>query len=120
MPALFYESQITVTGSFKWFAPRVFNVIRLLKELEGFFLVEEAPLALKVEQEVNPGSPVEAKLHTANGRTIAVITADGPGEVRAKIEVGRPGMKSRFGHTKEIGGGVYEFTGKDTISDILE
>ena len=107
-------------GSFKWFSPRVFNVIRLLKELEGFFLADDAPRALEVKQEINPGSPVEAKLHTANGRTIAVVTADGPGEVRAKITVGRPGMKSRFGHTKEIGDGLYEFSGKDTISDILE
>ena len=107
-------------GSFKWFSPRVFNVIRLLKELENFFLAEAAPQALEVKQEVNPGSPVEAKLHTVDGRAIAVVTADGPGEVRAKITVGRPGMKSRFGHTKELGNGVYEFTGKDTISDILE
>ena len=107
-------------GSFKRFAPRVFNVVRLIRELEPFFLADGAPEVLAVEPLIAEAPPVEAKLHTANGRTIAVVTGDGPGEVRAKIKVGRSGMKSRFGHTKEVGNGIYEFAGKDTISDILE
>ena len=36
------------------------------------------------------------------------------------LNVGRDGLKSRFGKTKALGGGNYEFTGTNIASDILE
>ena len=107
-------------GSSKWFEPRVFQVIRLLKELEPFFLAEAAPQTVMVIPSDGAPSRVEAKLHTAAGRSIVVVTADGPGRAHAMLKIGRTGLKSRFGRTKELGGGNYEFTGEDIASDILE
>ena len=107
-------------GASKWFAPRVFNVVKLLRELENFFLADDAPKPIEVVPAEGAPSRVEAKLHTAGERTIVVVTADGPGKAQATIKVGRTGLKSRFGRTKEIGGGNYEFTGTDIASDILE
>ena len=107
-------------GASKWFAPRVFNVVKLLRELEAFFLADDAPKPIEVVPAEGAPSRVEAKLHTAGGKTIVVVTADGPGKAQATIKVGRPGLKSRFGRTKETGGGNYEFTGTDIASDILE
>jgi len=40
--------------------------------------------------------------------------------VEAVIRVGKTGLKSRFGHTKDLGDGTYEFTAMNTASDILE
>ena len=40
--------------------------------------------------------------------------------ITAKIKVGQAGLKSRFGHTKDLGNGSYEFTATNTASDILE
>ena len=66
-------------------------------------------------------SLVEARLHTADdSKQIVVITSDGPGDVKAVIRVGKTGLKSRFGHTKDLGDGTYEFTAVNTASDILE
>ena len=66
-------------------------------------------------------SIVESRLHTADdSKQIVVITSDGPGEVKAVIHIGKTGLKSRFGHTKDLGDGTYEFTAVNTASDILE
>lgn len=107
-------------GAAKWFEPRVFAVIRLLKELEPFFLAEDAPQAIKVIPAKDAPSLVEARRHTAGKRSVVIVTADGPGKSQAVLKVGCPGLKSRFGRTKDLGNGDYEFTGTDIASDILE
>ena len=107
-------------GSSKWFEPQLFAVIRLLKELEPFFLADDAPQTVKVIPAKDAPSLVEAKIHTAGKRAVVVITADGPGKAQAILKVGRAGLKSRFGRTKDLGNGDYEFTGMDIASDILE
>ena len=106
-------------GASQRFWPLVSNVMILLKELEPFFI--ETAESTKLFEERIGASVVEARLHTAdNQRQIVVITADGPGEVKAVIKVGRKGWKSRFGHTKDLGDGSYEFTASNTASDVLE
>ncbi len=106
-------------GSSKWFWPRVANVIKLLNGLEKFFLADQEPRPVKLTS--TGASKVEAKLHTANdGSRIVLITSDGPGEGRAVIDTGITGLKSRFGFTRELGSGKYEFTANNIASDILE
>ena len=84
-----------------------------------FFLASAVPTKVKLES--TGASFVEAKLHKADdGREIIVITSDGPGEGIAVLDVGRDGLKSRFGLTKALGGGKYEFRGMNMASDILE
>ena len=105
-------------GASKWFWPQVKSIVALAKELEPFFLADAKPA--EVELESTGASKVEAKRHTAAGKTIVVITSDGPGEGIAVLNVGTDGLKSRFGKTKALGGGKYEFRGMNMSSDILE
>ena len=106
-------------GSRKWFWPRVKAVTLLAGELSPFFLADAAPEAVKLAS--TGQSRVEAKLHKANdGKMIVVITSDGPGEGAAVLDVGRDNLKSRFGNTKALGGGKYEFSAMNIASDILE
>ena len=98
--------------------PKTANVVKLLKELEPFFMSLEKPVEVKVESKGD--SRVEAWRHSADGKEIVVITSDGPGNGDAVIDAGRTGLKSRFGFTREIGGGKYEFKSLDIASDILE
>ena len=93
--------------------------MKLNKELEPFFIATANPLKL-FEEKIGEAM-VEARLHTADsGKQIVVITSDGPGDVKAVIKTGKPGLKSRFGHTKDLGNGSYEFSAVNTASDILE
>ena len=105
-------------GASKWFGAQVKRICLLAKELTPFFLAEEPPKPVALES--TGESQVEAKLHTAEGRTIVVITSDGPGDGVAVLDVGRDGLKSRFGKTRPLGGGKYEFRGVNMSSDILE
>ena len=106
-------------GASQWFWPRVANVMRVVKDLEPFFVETEEPVKL-FEEKVGEAI-VEARLHKADDqRQIVVITSDGPGNVKAIIKVGKAGLKSRFGHTKDLGDGSYEFTAQNTASDVLE
>lgn len=105
-------------GASEWFGPQVKRICLLAKELTPFFLADGKPRLVKLES--TGESKVEAKLHTADGKTIVVVTSDGPGEGVAVLNVGIDGLKSRFGKTKALGGGKYEFRGMNMAGDILE
>ena len=106
-------------GASQWFWPCVANVMQVVKDLEPFFVETEEPVKL-FEEKVGE-SIVEARLHKADDqRQIVVITSDGPGAVKAVIKVGKAGLKSRFGHTKDLGDGSYEFSAQNTASDVLD
>ena len=106
-------------GTRKWFWPQVKAVTLLTKELTPFFLADAAPAPVKLAS--TGESRVEAKLHKADdGKAIVVITSDGPGAGVAVLDVGKDNLKSRFGHTKALGNGKYEFRGMNIASDILE
>ena len=106
-------------GTQKWFWPQVKAVTLLAKELSPFFLADAAPTPVKLAS--TGASRVEAKLHKADdGKTIVVVTSDGPGAGVAVLDVGIDGLKSRFGHTKALGNGRYECRAMNIASDILE
>jgi len=105
-------------GASKWFGAQVKRICLLAKELTPFFLADEKPTPVKLES--TGKSKVEAKLHSVGGKTIVVVTSDGPGEGIAVLDVGRDGLKSRFGKTKALGGGKYEFRGMNMAGDLLE
>ena len=89
------------------------------KELEPFFIAAEEPVKL-FEEKIGE-AVVEARLHTADDRKqVVIVTSDGPGAVKAVIRIGRAGLKSRFGHTRDLGDGSYEFSVMNTASDVLE
>jgi hypothetical protein len=91
--------------------------VKLLKELAPFFLsTEPAPPVTVVK-----GNGCRARAWTRDGKIKVIITGDGPGDVDALIEVpDAPSLKSRYGLTRNLGGGKYAFTGRDICSDILE
>lgn len=99
--------------------PRTANVVRLLRKLEPFFLEVKPPVPVKVKA-AEASSRIEAKMHTADGKQIVVVTADGPGKADAVLYTGKAGLKSRFGFTVDLGNGNYRFTSKGISSDILE
>ena len=105
-------------GASKWFGAQVKRIVELAKELEPFFLADERPTEVALES--SGESRVGARLHKAGGRSIVVITSDGPGVGKAVLNVGCDGLKSRFGKTVALGGGKYEFTGMNMSGDILE
>ena len=105
-------------GASEWFGAQVKRICLLAKELTPFFLAEEKPTAVALES--TGASKVEAKLHTAGGKSIVVVTSDGPGEGIAVLNVGRDGLKSRFGKTRALGDGKYEFRGMNMSGDLLE
>ena len=105
-------------GASEWFGAQVKRISLLAKELTPFFLADGKPAPVKLKS--TGASKVEAKLHTADGRSIVVITSDGPGEGAAVLDVGRDNLKSRFGKTTALGGGKYEFRGMNMSGDILE
>ena len=105
-------------GASEWFGAQVKRISLLAKELTPFFLADDKPTKVKLTS--TGKSKVEAKLHKAAGKTIVVITSDGPGEGAAVLNVGIDGLKSRFGKTKALGGGKYEFRGMNMAGDILE
>ena len=105
-------------GAFSKQWPKTANVIKLLVELEPFFMSLNKTVDLDVVSQGD--SKVEAVRHSADGKEIVVITSDGPGRGDAVIHAGRTGLKSRFGFTKELGGGRYHFKSVEIASDILE
>jgi len=106
-------------GASRRFWPLVANVMKVTKELEPFFIESAEPIVL-FEQKVGE-SVVEARLHTADDqRQVVIITSDGPGAVKTVIKVGKAGLKSRFGLTRALGDGSYEFSAMNTASDVLE
>ena len=105
-------------GASKWFWPQVQTATKLAKELTSFFLVVGEPKEVKLTQ--TGKSKIEAKLHRAGDKTIVAVTADGPGDAKAVLNVGITGLRSRYGRTRELGGGKYEFTAKNISSDLLE
>ncbi len=105
-------------GASEWFWPQVQTATKLAKELTPFFLVVGEPKEVRLTQ--TGKSKIEAKMHRASGRTIVAVTADGPGDAKAVLNVGIAGLRSRYGRTKELGGGKYEFTAKNISSDLLE
>ncbi len=105
-------------GSSEKFWPHLANVVRLIHELTPFYLADAAPSKVNVLS--SSASYVEAMRHTVAGRSIIVVTADGPGTSRAILDIGKNNLKSRFGLTRELGDGKYEFEANNTASDILE
>ena len=105
-------------GASVWFGAQVKRISLLAKELTPFFLADEAPVPVKLES--TGESKVEAKKHTAGGRTVVAVTSDGPGVGEAVLDVGITGLKSRFGKTTDLGNGKYKFRGENMSSDLLE
>jgi hypothetical protein len=95
------------------------NVAALLNELAPFLLSDSDP--------VEPGITVEKGVVHARtfrdnaGRVRVLLTAIGPGEAAAIVDLGKEAkpLVSRYGKTTPLGVGTYRFVGTDIDSDVL-
>lgn len=114
----FYYAEKMTPGNADSHWQNVKAAVAVINELTPYFLSREPAPAAAVRQLAGPA--VLARAFTANGKTAVVITADGPGEASADITVtNTPGLKSRYGRTRETAPGVYRFTGLHIDSDVL-
>ena len=115
---IFERTELKAPGSAVKFWPRVTAVARLLRELEPWLLsLEQAP---EVTCTLQKDSVVKARAFAADNEVRVLITAQGPGEAQAELTIpGCPDLKSKYGHTTNLGNGRYLFTGNDIASDVL-
>ncbi|MBQ7178644.1 MAG: hypothetical protein IJS08_14615 [Victivallales bacterium] len=93
--------------------------VLLLKELSPFILSKEKAPEAKVT--VRSGNEVQALAMKLGGDVRVVIAAVGPDASEAEVYVpGCPNLKSKYGHTENLGGGRYLFKGMHISSDVLE
>ncbi|MBP5639666.1 MAG: hypothetical protein J6X55_09320, partial [Victivallales bacterium] len=91
---------------------------KLISSLAPYFLSRETAPKVTVKQ--LSGKPVLARAFVHEGKTLVVITADGPDACEAEITVpGITGLKSRYGNTSETAPGIYKFKGLNIDSDVL-
>lgn len=103
------------TGIDRW--PDIVALSAMLHDLEPFIMsIEEAPKAtVKSTSGIVYATPFKA-----NGKVVAVL-AGVYGKCDAEITIpGNPNLKSRFGLTKNLGNGRYQFTSNGCDGDILE
>ncbi len=113
---IFYYSEQRDPGHSGEQWERVKKAVAILNELVPFLLSREKAPACKVKQV--SGSKVLATAFSLEGKNAVTITSDGPGVSVAEIKT-TPGLKSRYGKTKEVSPGVYRFEGKNIDSDVL-
>ena len=93
-------------------------VARRLRGLEPW-LLSLAP-APEVACAPQKDSIVKARAFAAQNNVCVLITAQGPAEAQAELTIpGCPNLKSRYGHTTNLGNGRYLFTATDIASDVL-
>ena len=103
------------SGIDRW--PDIHELTRMLHSLEPFIMsLETAPKAAVTNRE----GEVVATAFAANGK-VAVLVASLEGKTTAEIVVpGQPNLKSRYGLTKNLGGGRYLFEANGCDGDVLE
>lgn len=91
---------------------------QLLRDLEPWIMsTEKAP---EVTVESAPANEVQARAFVKDSRVRVVITSLGQ-PCKAVVTIpGVQGLKSRFGRTRDLGGGRYEFAAGAVDSDVLE
>ena len=115
---IFYYSEKTDPGHSEEQWANASVGAKLITSLAPYFLSREKAPKATVKQ--LSGKPVLARAFVHEGKTLVVITADGPDECEAEITVpGATGLKSRYGNTVETAPGVYRFKGLNIDSDVL-
>ena len=113
---IFTHGEKFAPGSSSVHWPDVVAAVKALKELEPFILSLEKPPELIVGTMRN----AQARVWRSRGRVAAALIGNGPGECVAEFTIpGQPDLESRYGNTKNLGGGKYRFQGKNISSDVL-
>ncbi|OQA88255.1 MAG: hypothetical protein BWY31_00417 [Lentisphaerae bacterium ADurb.Bin242] len=112
------EKLDSANGKMFWNSVR--GVSSLLRELEPWIMsVEKAPETAVVPKHAGKAKVI-ARAFFSDGKTAVLIVSNGPGPAEAVITVpGCPALKSKYGHTRNLGDGKYLFTGENIASDVL-
>ena len=103
------------TGIDRW--PDILDLTKMLHSLEPFIMsLEKAPQATVTAKE----GEVVATAFAANGKVTAIVSSI-QGKTTAEVLIpGQPNLKSRYGLTKNLGGGRYLYEAAGCDGDILE
>jgi hypothetical protein len=114
---IFGRAEKFAPGSSETEWPKIVATVQVLKMLEPFVMsTAEVP-----ELHFTANRQVEGRaFRDGQGRVAVVLCGVGPGENKAVFKVGTDReLRSFYGHTRKVGPGQYEFSGKDIASDIL-
>ncbi len=104
-------------GAKQW--KNITEAVQMLRSIEDYLLSDAEAPAVTVDKKY--GQTVQARAFALeNGKVMAVISAGGPGKSAAEITVpGKDNLVSKYGNTKNLGGGRYLFEGLHMDGDIL-
>jgi hypothetical protein len=103
---------------------KVVEMVKSLKELEPFILSTKKPQLITVESE--PEKAVEAGALLDDDRDYRIIIIGTGGKAKGTFTLPenlcqmKKELRSKYGKTKSLGNGKYEFTANGVDSDILE
>lgn len=97
----------------------ILPAVRDLKSVESFILGKQGPVKLPLAEK--NGKCSAALFENDIGKKAVLIVAVSGHEAECEFTVpGEASLKSRFGKTKNLGGGRYRFKGTAASSDVLE
>lgn len=115
--ALFYERAEAIPDNYKLYTIP-------LKELEPFIMSTQRPLPIMVESEPKNAVEAGALLDDNGNYRIIVIGIEGKAKgtftLPENLQKMKTGLRSKYGKTKSLGDGKFEFTSVGVDSDILE
>ena len=115
-----YDKLLPGSGEREW--PKVVEMVKPIKELEPFILSTKEPLPIAVESE--PPDSVEAGILLDDAGNFRVIIIGIGGKTKGTFtlpdNLKSATLRSKFGKTKSLGNGRYEFSVDAVNSDILE
>ena len=118
-----YDQLLPGSGEREW--AKVVEMVKPVKELEPFILSMRQPLEIAVESE--PKDAVEAGALFDDAGNVRVIIIGTGGKAKGTFtlpesvtKLNKEPLRSKFGKTKSLGSGRYEFVVEAVDSDILE
>ena len=115
-----YDKLLPGSGKREW--AKVVEMVQSIKELEPFVLSTKQPLEIVVESE--PKDAVEAGMLLDDAGNLRIIVIGTGGKAKGTFtlpeEFRSASPRSKFGKTKSLGSGRYEFVADAVDSDILE
>ena len=97
----------------------ILPAIRDLRSVESFILGKRGPVKLPLAEK--KGKCSAALFENDHGKKVVLIVAVSGQEAECEFTVpGEASLRSRFGKTENLGGGLYRFKGTGASSDVLE
>ncbi len=104
-------------GAKQW--KNIEEAVKMLRSIENYLLSDAKAPAVKVAKKYGV-SVIAGAFADENGKVMVAVSASGSGKSAAEITVpGKDNLVSKYGNTKNLGGGRYLFEGLHVDGDIL-